>query len=363
MRTNDEVFHDRIIRTVNMMPIGARPQIDPNLENEETTPAEAPTFPNETPVPAGWTIENTSIITKYDSSTYDPSVTKPSAVFLNADASKLFMYSNTTHSFYEFDMSSADDIGSATLVDTHEFGVVKMSSFFVDSTGTKLFVSVNESGCGSIWRYSLASAWDFSDITYENRISIKGGGITDVFFSANGFRMFVSNDKNQVLRYEMSFPWNLNTAELSQTKGFGAWVTSGISGCVFNPDGSQLIILQDTPAKLFQFTVNTEWDLDTVTYDEYVGIITEDTKMNDAYVQGENSVYLVPNNQNELIQYVFVFPPVLTVLYGEDPPADDNGFTQSMTVVNNNILSPNYSQETPSEALSQIYTWDGSLHF
>lgn len=351
--------HDRIIYSDRMIPIGVRPQMDPRLENPSRPgPAEAPSFPIEPPIEAGWHIDDVSIISVFTELEFSFNENNPSSILLNDDASKLFIYGNDTHKFYEYILSLAGDISTAELDAMHSFEHYLITSFCVGNSGTKLFCSMSQGIGGSVWEFDLNGEWDFSKITYSNRISIPGGGITDLFFSSNGYRMFVSNDSNEILRYEMSFSWNLDTAEFSQRKDFGSLISS-IGGFVFNPEGSRVYVLQDEPGRVYQFTLETNWDLDTVSYDNLYGEVVDDIKFVDMFIHDENRVYMVTAYNNKIVQYVFVFPPVQTEpIYHDDPPIDDNDFSFSPTIITENILSdPWVPEETQLEPFNVNYTW------
>lgn len=300
------IEHDRVIASDRFIPIGARPSTDPNLANPETTPADAPTIPSEEEI-SGWTIEDVSVFSTVGNLSVESGESKPSAMQFNSDGTKLYVLGRTTVEIYEYDLSTAYDVTSGEFVDSYAVETYA-STFFIDDTGTYLFIGRSKDGYGSVYKYELGSAWDLSDQTLTDCWSVRGGfdGITGLWISENGFHMVISGD-HEVKHFYLDYPWYLETAR--ETSNFTpTQITAHISSIMLNPEGSQLFIMQATPSKVFQYSLGTDYEVGSATYDTLVLAVDNDTVIYGLQVYDEETIYSLGWNTDAIYQYALFLP-------------------------------------------------------
>lgn len=297
--------HDRVIASERMIPIGARPQIDPNLENPEFTPADPPDIPTPDPI-TGWVVEDISkfsIDKSFDLNEIDSNV---SSMTFNSDGTKLFAIGSTNDVILEYDLSVAYSFENVSYVTSYDI-ITGATSIFMDNTGTNMFIGRSVSDCGSIWKYSLTTPWDISTKTVDEKFSehictIKG--ITGIFFSENGFYMNIS-DSDTIYSYELSYPWVLDTAEMTSSYVPNE-ITTNISGFVICPDGTKLYVMQANSSKIFQYSLSSEYDVSSAVYDELELDIVEDSVAKGLYVYDEETLYFIGISTDKAYQYIIV---------------------------------------------------------
>ena len=148
------------------------------------------------------------------------------------------------------------------------------SSLDVSPNGVYLFgISGGGTNDDVVIRWTMSTPWDLStasqDQTYDAGVqttSPKG-----VRFNTDGTRMFVSSryagsggDDNYVYQYNLSVGWDLTStvtqpeeADISTLVGS----TANISSLNFNADGTKMFLSAYGTAKVWEFTIETGFDL------------------------------------------------------------------------------------------------------
>ena len=146
----------------------------------------------------------------YDSVSFD--ITQDGstvAAYFRADGLKFYVTGNLNDTIYQYSMSSAWDLSTASY-DSVSYSVTAQASspigvWFKDD-GTKMFV-LEPGTTGKLFQYSLSTAWDVSTATYDSvSADIEGGtGGTGLFIRDDGEKLYtVSNATDRVYQYSMA---------------------------------------------------------------------------------------------------------------------------------------------------------------
>ena len=97
---------------------------------------------------------------------------KPFGVAFNNDGTKMFMAGDTNNSVFQYSLSTAWTVSSASYDSvSYNYGSATESSVFFNDNGTKMFIA-EEGGDEDIRRFTVGSA---STITYHSSIKFSGG--------------------------------------------------------------------------------------------------------------------------------------------------------------------------------------------
>ena len=140
-----------------------------------------------------WDISTASYDTKsLDASAQEGQLRK---AFFKPDGTKVFLTGSLNDRVYEYDLSTAWDISTSTFVEN--FSVASQetspSSLFFTPDGTKMFLGGVTTD--SIYQYSLSTAWDISTASYDSisfSFASQDGGPSAVFFKPDGTKMYMS---------------------------------------------------------------------------------------------------------------------------------------------------------------------------
>ena len=140
---------------------------------------------------------------------------------------------------------------------------------FFNASGTKMYISGDVDD--AISQYILGTPWDLSTATFQAPIQSIGGraGGTNpfgIFFNGSGKRLFFIDDvNNMIFQYTLSTDWNVTTATYDNINLSIAGQSTAANDLFFNASGNKMYVLGGT--SVFQYTLSTPWALSTATYD------------------------------------------------------------------------------------------------
>ena len=137
----------------------------------------------------------------------------PEVILFNDDGTKIYITGRVSDAVHEYDLGSAYDVGSLTLVTSFsmssETDITEGMSFNDD--GTKLFM--NDLQFDKVFQYSLSTAYSFeSTVTLEGSFSIadQESHSQYVAFNNDGTKMYiVGNNGDDITEYSLSCAFNV----------------------------------------------------------------------------------------------------------------------------------------------------------
>lgn len=199
---------------------------------------------------------------------------QPIGMFLRADGLKLYVDDRVNKITYQYSLSTAWDISTATY-DTKSFNHSAQSndtrSVIFNADGTKYYLADNT---GAVtYQYSLSVAWDVSTATYDTKTCAYPSGdahAEQIWFNSDGTKFFEigSGQANKkVYRYSLSTAYDVSTCafDTGQTFTLDTQSTSD-TGFALTTDGLRAIYSAETQVA-YSYTLTTALDLTTMTYD------------------------------------------------------------------------------------------------
>ena len=145
----------------------------------------------------------------------------PEVILFNDDGTKIYITGRVSDAVHEYDLGSAYDVGSLTLVTSFsmssETNITEGMSFNDD--GTKLFM--NDLQFDKVFQYSLSTAYSFeSTVTLEGSFSIadQESHSQYVAFNNDGTKMYiVGNNGDDITEYSLSCAFHVLTTACSSS--------------------------------------------------------------------------------------------------------------------------------------------------
>ena len=145
----------------------------------------------------------------------------PEVILFNDDGTKIYITGRVSDAVHEYDLGSAYDVGSLTLVTSFsmssETNITEGMSFNDD--GTKLFM--NDLQFDKVFQYSLSTPYSFeSTITLEGSFSIadQESHSQYVAFNNDGTKMYiVGNNGDDITEYSLSCAFHVLTTSCSSS--------------------------------------------------------------------------------------------------------------------------------------------------
>jgi sugar lactone lactonase YvrE len=190
--------------------------------------------------------------------------TTPLTVALNSDGTKMFLLGAANNSIYQYSLSTAWDISTGSY-DSVTFSLTTqstgVSSFFVVSDGTKLFVSTHSSGVAVVYQYSLSTAWDLSTISYDSKsFSVYSQESTPrgISLNSDGTKLFIlGNINDTVYQYSLSTAYDISTASYDSVSFSVSSQADNQYGILFKPDGTKMYTVAITNDRIYQYSTGS----------------------------------------------------------------------------------------------------------
>jgi DNA-binding beta-propeller fold protein YncE len=202
----------------------------------------------------------------------------PNGLSFSSDGTKMYILGFSNDSIYQYTLSTAWDISTATYA-TKSFSVTTQEGspwgLAFSSDGTKMYVvgTTND----TVYQYTLSTAWDVSTATYASKsisVNTQDTSPHDLTFSSDGTKMYISGSTNDtVYQYTLSTAWDVSTASYASKSFSVATQETSPYGLSFNSDGSKMYIIGATNDTVYEYVLSTDWDVSTASYDsDYVDV-------------------------------------------------------------------------------------------
>ena len=262
------------------------------------------------PEPSGWTdpdLANAS----YDSVSFSVAGqdSTPSSVVFKPDGLKMYVAGSTTDNIYQYSLSSAWDV-STTSYDNVSFSVSSQAGqpyLQFGDDGAKLYVSDNTSD--TIYQYSLSTAWDISSASYDSvsfSTSSQDTVPQGIFIKPDGTKLYLVGFGNDtVFQYSMSTAWDLSSiAYDSVSFSFLSQETQGRS-VFFSPEGTKMYIVGTDSDTVYQYTLSTAWDVSSASYDSVSFSVSsqETVPLGLTFKSDGSKMYVVGSGNDTIYQY------------------------------------------------------------
>lgn len=191
-------------------------------------------------------------------------------LYFKSDGTKMYTIGTSESRVYQYSLSTAWDASTASY-DSVNYSYSSQSTsargLFFKSDGTKMYIPNNSTNI--IYQYSLSTAWDISTASYDNKsanLSTQIGSLHDFTLTSDGTTLFAADVDSEVYQYTLSTAHDISTASYaSKTLDTSSEITTFQRFLFVSPDGVTLIAGDYTT--LFSYTMSTAKDLSTASYD------------------------------------------------------------------------------------------------
>jgi len=177
-----------------------------------------------------------------------------------ADGTKLFICDETAKKIHEVTLSTPWDITTGTI--TYSFTsselYIRAESIDVKPDGTEMYITDAQ----FVRQYKLTTAWDLSTASYRTLVHHFVYG-TQVQWSDSGTKIMVYRiGTNTLYGFDASYPWFVDLNLFIDYESITSETTTP-NGLFIHPDGSRLWTTKDSFGYLYEYTMSTPLDLTT----------------------------------------------------------------------------------------------------
>lgn len=249
----------------------------------------------------------------------------PQAVTFKSDGSKMYVIGSTNDTIYQYSLSTAWDVSSATY-DSVSFSTATQDTnpqgmaWKPDGTA---FVVMGR-GTGYVYQYSCLTAWVVSSASYASkrfRTAAQYTFETGVFWHPDGTSIYVLGflgvNTFEIGRFPVSTAWDVSTATVVGETVYSIPSTTDTDpqDLFFSDDGTRLYFVGMSNDRIYQREMSTAWDVTTATGTTFLSVGSEDTVPRGlAFSADGTKAYIVGDTNNTIYQYDL--PPAVSAVSG-----------------------------------------------
>ena len=264
----------------------------------------------------------------YDNSFYsiaqDP---QPYDLYFSNDGKQMYVLGVANSRIFQYQLTTpwlVNNTGNISytnkniLVSTQE---ATPRAFTFNNDGTILYMTGLTNS--RIYQYPISVAWDLFYATYDNKFSISFASvettIIGIVFGNNGNLLYITGTSNDSLTsFVLSTPYDLNSGTASPTSTttikyslpFTAQGTSSTRSCFrISPDGKKAYMLDNNADRIYQYTLRTPWDINTMNYDNInFSVVAQDAVAYSMHFKPDGTTFYILGNNSTVYMYTMSTP-------------------------------------------------------
>lgn len=181
-----------------------------------------------------------------------------------------FILTGTSLRVNQFKIETAWDISTAYFIKSAGFGaqITGGAHPVFGDNGNKLYVAFQGSITSTVYQYDLTIPYDITTRVYTNKsFTSPDTQVSGIQLNPTGTRLFLLGDAgNRVYQYTLETAWDISTRRTYKTYSVGTQ-ESTLTNLTFKPDGTRMYITGWTNDRIYQYTLSTPYDVTTATYD------------------------------------------------------------------------------------------------
>jgi len=247
----------------------------------------------------------------------------PSGFRFNSDGTRMYISGASSYKVHEYNLSTAYDATTATFsrssLSTASQDFTQGLAF--SSDGTKFYI-VGQTN-NTVYQYNMSTAWDVSTASYSGvsfSVAAQNSSMIAMDFSSDGTKMYVSSLNSQrVYQYTLSTAWNPSTATYTGNSFLFGSQDTGPRSFQFNGDGTKLFMTGSTGNKIYRYSLSTAYDITTVTYESDFILTQASAASGVAFSPDGSSFFSVHSTARVIYKYTSTVSPTLVFPTLEGP--------------------------------------------
>lgn len=286
-----------------------------------------------------WDVSTAVYEEKYkDISTEDGT---PFGIALSSDGTKMYVAGYNTATIYQYSLSTPWGVDTAVYADKCKDVSTEVDRPYgidISSDGNNLYVA--SFTYDSIFQYTLSTAWDVSTATYNDKykdVGVEEDSLDAVSLKPDGTKMYiVGAAAHTVFQYTLSTPWDVSTATYEEKSKLVGTEDAHPYAVPFKPDGNKMYILGWDSKTVYQYALSTTWDVSTAVYeDKYKSVNAQDIAPRGLCFKSDGAkMYISGDVSNKIYQYDL---PVAEIFYKS--LSGSFGFTGSVVKLTKKMLT------------------------
>jgi len=199
-------------------------------------------------------LNNVSFTQRFSVSSQDG---RPQGLTFKPDGSQMYVVGSNNFNVYQYSLSTAFDITTASFVRSFDVSTedTRPHGLTFKPDGSRLYVTGSSND--NVYQYSLSTAYDISTASFVQSFGVSSQDTSPqgLAFKPDGSQMYIIGRGNDnVYQYSLSTAFDVSTARF--TRSFDVSTEHNTpQGLAFDPDGTQLYVIGQTNENISQYAV------------------------------------------------------------------------------------------------------------
>jgi sugar lactone lactonase YvrE len=263
---------------------------------------------------------------------------------MKADGTVLFVLNVTDDTIYQYSLSTPYDITTASY-DSKSFAVTSQDAtprgLEVKPDGTKLYIAGDTNN--TVYEYNLSTAWDISTASYSSNSfsvnsQISATSFNAVSFKSDGTSFYALAQGTGIYQYDLTTAWDVSTASYVSKSLTTSSQDTQVLDMEFATDGTKVYISGGANDTVFQYNLSTAWDLSTASYSSIsFSITSQATAPNGIAISDSGKkMYIGDSDTDVVYQYSISATTYITTFDCENANVFETELDGNATVVFSN---------------------------
>jgi len=232
---------------------------------------------------------------------------EPEGLFFKSDGAAMYVVDLKTRSIHQYTLSTEWDISTAVYTSkSFDFATQDGTphEVFFKPDGTRMYMT--SPATDNVFEYTLSTAWDVSTASYVRLFYIGSeetspGGL---FFKPDGTKMFiVGSNGDSVDEYTLSTAWDISTASPVAVFSVNPQ-ESAPSSVSFTPDGTKMFMVGTGNDSIFEYSLSTAWSVSTASYVTGFKVALEETTPHGIFLKPDGTkMYMTGAGYSNIAEY------------------------------------------------------------
>jgi len=233
----------------------------------------------------------------------------PTGLFLSPDGLNMYVNGSTGDDLNQYTLSTAWDVSTATFVRLFSTAAQDTSpqDVFFKPDGLSMFImgATND----TVYQYTLSSAFDISTASYASKsfsVTSQETSPLGLWFKPDGTIMYIiGSNSDTVFQYNLGTAWDVSTASYASISFSVAAQESAPTQVNLNADGLTMWITGSTGDDISEYALGTAWNVSTATFVNTLYVGFQDTAPNGLFIDSTavNRVYMLGQTTDTVYQY------------------------------------------------------------
>jgi len=238
--------------------------------------------------------------------------------FFKPDGTKMYLAGDTSDTIYQYTLSTAWDVSTASY-DSKSYNVTQgggLYIFYIKPDGTKLYyTSVSND---TVYQYSLSTAWDISTASYDSKsflLSSQDSIPVGCTFNSDGTKFYTTGLSNyRIYQYSLSTAWDISTASYDSIFVQTETGANNPYDVIFNSNGTKMFLMDISTDSIYPYTLSTAFNIGTASYDgsSYLVNAQEGAPNSISFKDDGSKLYISGPTNDTIYQYSTATPATIT---------------------------------------------------